>query len=74
MAAFLVGITKEMIMFELCLVDFPMEICLFFYSVFVKINPNMVTDLENAGLSFVGKDETNRRMEVRLLLGGFFFI
>lgn len=51
-----------------------MEICLSFYSVFVKINPDMVTDLENAGLSFVGKDETNRRMEVRLLLGGFFFI
>lgn len=30
----------------------------------VQVNPDMVSQLESAGLSFVGKDETGRRMEV----------
>ncbi|KAK6254265.1 hypothetical protein QUC31_015985 [Theobroma cacao] len=29
-----------------------------------EVNPDMVTGLENAGLSFTGKDETGRRMEI----------
>ncbi|CAA6671554.1 unnamed protein product [Spirodela intermedia] len=29
-----------------------------------EVNPDMITKLESAGLSFVGKDETGRRMEV----------
>ncbi len=29
------------------------------------MNPEMVERLETAGLQFVGKDETGRRMEVR---------
>ncbi|KAF9587209.1 hypothetical protein IFM89_039568 [Coptis chinensis] len=29
-----------------------------------EVNPDMITRLENAGLSFVGKDETGRRMEI----------
>lgn len=32
----------------------------------VQVNPDMVSQLETAGLSFVGKDETGRRMEVSL--------
>jgi len=31
-----------------------------------EVNPDMVSQLETAGLSFVGKDETGRRMEVSL--------
>lgn len=34
---------------------------------FVQVNPDMILQLEDAGLSFVGKDETGRRMEVRTL-------
>lgn len=30
----------------------------------VQVNPDMISQLETAGLSFVGKDETGRRMEV----------
>ena len=30
----------------------------------VQVNPDMISRLESAGLSFVGKDETGRRMEV----------
>ncbi len=33
-------------------------------SALVKVNPDMVDALEKAGLRFVGKDETGRRMEV----------
>jgi hypothetical protein len=33
---------------------------------FVQVNPEMVPELEKAGLSFVGKDESGRRMEVYL--------
>lgn len=33
-----------------------------------QVNPDMVPEFENAGLQFVGKDETGRRMEVRLKL------
>ncbi|KAK1276990.1 hypothetical protein QJS04_geneDACA011031 [Acorus gramineus] len=29
-----------------------------------EVNPDMITELENAGLSFVGKDESSRRMEI----------
>lgn len=29
-----------------------------------QVNPDMIIKLENAGLSFVGKDETRQRMEV----------
>jgi len=28
------------------------------------VNPDMVPEFENAGLQFVGKDDTGRRMEV----------
>ena len=31
---------------------------------FVQVNPDMVSSLEDAGLSFTGKDETGQRMEV----------
>ena len=30
----------------------------------LQVNPDMIMKLENAGLSFVGKDESGRRMEV----------
>jgi CTP synthase len=29
-----------------------------------EVNPDMVPEFENAGLQFVGKDDTGRRMEV----------
>lgn len=29
-----------------------------------EVNPDMVPEFEKAGLSFVGRDETGRRMEV----------
>ena len=32
--------------------------------IFKQVNPNMVPQFENAGLSFVGRDETGQRMEV----------
>ena len=35
----------------------------------VQVNPNMISQLENAGLSFVGKDETGQRMEVSIVAG-----
>ncbi|URE13527.1 CTP synthase [Musa troglodytarum] len=28
-----------------------------------EVNPDMITEFEKAGLAFVGKDETKRRME-----------
>lgn len=31
-----------------------------------QVNPDMITELEKAGLAFVGKDETGKRMEVPL--------
>jgi len=31
---------------------------------YLQVNPDMVSKLESAGLSFVGKDETGNRMEV----------
>lgn len=30
----------------------------------MQVNPDMIATFENAGLSFIGKDETGRRMEV----------
>lgn len=30
----------------------------------MQVNPDMISTFENAGLSFTGKDETGRRMEV----------
>jgi len=30
----------------------------------MQVNPDLVACLENAGLSFTGKDETGQRMEV----------
>jgi len=30
----------------------------------MQVNPDLVTSLENSGLSFTGKDETGQRMEV----------
>lgn len=34
----------------------------------------MIAQLENAGLSFVGKDKTGQRMEVCICSGGTFFV
>ncbi|XP_047308409.1 CTP synthase-like [Impatiens glandulifera] len=39
-----------------------------------EVNPDMVEKLEEAGLSFTGKDESGRRMEIVELLGHPFFI
>ncbi|XP_061368735.1 uncharacterized protein LOC133311597 isoform X2 [Gastrolobium bilobum] len=39
-----------------------------------EVNPDMISQLENAGLSFVGKDETGRRMEIIELPSHPFFI
>uniref|UniRef100_A0A1D1XJY7 CTP synthase n=1 Tax=Anthurium amnicola TaxID=1678845 RepID=A0A1D1XJY7_9ARAE len=39
-----------------------------------EVNPDMITKLENAGLSFVGKDETGRRMEVLELPSHPYFV
>ncbi|KAH1148982.1 hypothetical protein GYH30_043565, partial [Glycine max] len=39
-----------------------------------EVNPDMISPLENAGLSFVGKDETGRRMEIVELPSHPFFI
>ena len=34
----------------------------------LQVNPDMIDMLEEAGLKFVGKDESGKRMEVRLLI------
>ncbi|RDY03816.1 CTP synthase, partial [Mucuna pruriens] len=39
-----------------------------------EVNPDMISQLESAGLSFVGKDETGKRMEIVELPGHPFFI
>ncbi|KAF5729254.1 CTP synthase [Tripterygium wilfordii] len=39
-----------------------------------EVNPDMVARLEHAGLSFTGKDETGRRMEIVELLNHPYFI
>ncbi|CAO1945362.1 unnamed protein product [Urochloa humidicola] len=39
-----------------------------------EVNPDMVPDFERAGLQFVGKDETGRRMEIIELPSHKFFI
>ncbi|KAK4285598.1 hypothetical protein QN277_002276 [Acacia crassicarpa] len=39
-----------------------------------EVNPDMISRLENAGLSFVGKDESGSRMEIVELPGHPFFI
>ncbi|KAF7824435.1 CTP synthase-like [Senna tora] len=39
-----------------------------------EVNPEMISQLENAGLSFVGKDESGRRMEIVELPGHPFFV
>lgn len=36
----------------------------------MQVNPEMVTRLENAGLTFTGKDDTGRRMEVGIFTHG----
>ena len=33
----------------------------------MQVNPDFVARLENAGLTFAGKDETGQRMEVWIL-------
>lgn len=33
----------------------------------MQVNPDMTSQLEDAGLSFVGKDETGNRMEVVII-------
>nr|AFK46000.1 unknown [Medicago truncatula] len=39
-----------------------------------EVNPDMISQLETAGLTFVGKDETGRRMEIVEMRGHPFFI
>ncbi|KAK7313823.1 hypothetical protein VNO77_39025 [Canavalia gladiata] len=39
-----------------------------------EVNPDMISQLESAGLSFVGKDESGKRMEIIELPGHPFFI
>ncbi|XP_077226960.1 CTP synthase family protein [Tasmannia lanceolata] len=39
-----------------------------------EVNPDMITELEDAGLSFVGKDETGRRMEILELHSHPYFV
>ncbi|KAI9104268.1 hypothetical protein K1719_023104 [Acacia pycnantha] len=39
-----------------------------------EVNPDMISQLESAGLSFVGKDETGKRMEIVELPSHLFFI
>ncbi|KAF6135212.1 hypothetical protein GIB67_035283 [Kingdonia uniflora] len=41
---------------------------------FMQVNPDMITQLESAGLSFVGKDETGQRMEIIELPSHPYFI
>lgn len=38
----------------------------------MQVNPELVARLENAGLSFTGKDETGQRMEVWTVSYDFF--
>lgn len=46
----------------------PLLFCVTMKVVFFQVNPDMVPDFERAGLQFVGKDESGRRMEVDLEL------
>ncbi|KAG2666999.1 hypothetical protein I3760_15G091600 [Carya illinoinensis] len=39
-----------------------------------EVNPNIISHLENAGLSFVGRDETGQRMEIVELPSHPFFV
>jgi hypothetical protein len=39
-----------------------------------QVNPEMVSDFERAGLSFVGKDESGSRMEVDLIFFYWLFL
>ncbi|EEF47967.1 ctp synthase, putative [Ricinus communis] len=39
-----------------------------------EVNPDMISQFEDAGLSFVGRDETGRRMEIIELLGHPYFV
>ncbi|KAF2615226.1 hypothetical protein F2Q70_00009881 [Brassica cretica] len=39
-----------------------------------EVNPDMISEIENAGLSFVGKDETGRRMEIVELQNHPYFV
>ncbi|XP_062158374.1 uncharacterized protein LOC133865880 [Alnus glutinosa] len=39
-----------------------------------EVNPNMISKLENVGLSFVGRDETGQRMEIVELPGHPYFV
>lgn len=45
-----------------------MGVTLTTFMLYVQVNPDMVSQLESAGLSFVGKDETGSRMEVCIYL------
>ena len=45
---------------ENCLIEWLLEGTIYV----TQVNPNMTSQLEDAGLSFVGKDETGHRMEV----------
>lgn len=44
------------------------------FKVAVQVNPEMVEWLETAGLRFVGKDETGRRMEILELPGHPYYV
>lgn len=39
-----------------------------------EVNPNLVSDLEDRGLRFVGKDESGQRMEIVELKGHPYFV
>ncbi|KAG5405686.1 hypothetical protein IGI04_011805 [Brassica rapa subsp. trilocularis] len=39
-----------------------------------EVNPDMISEIEKAGLSFVGKDETGRRMEIVELQSHPYFV
>lgn len=40
------------------------QLKLFTYGVIMQVNPELIGKLEEAGLKFVGKDESGKRMEV----------
>ena len=39
-----------------------------------EVNPDLISDLENAGCVFVGKDETGQRCEILELEGHPYFV
>lgn len=38
-------------------------------NVIMQVNPDVIGDLEEAGLKFVGRDESGKRMEVSFTVG-----